>query len=348
MAGARDKGGQISGQPASLDEIEAAQTRARVAWLYFIGGLTQQDIADQLGLTRLRINKILGQVRTDGSVVIDIRLPMADCVELEQRLAARYHLAGVSVVPSLPDPAEQQRVIGEAAGAILDRHLTNGMGIGVGWGKTLAAGLKSVAPRALPDSWVTSIMGGVTRGSGASTFEVATGYARAISADCYYIAAPIYMPTPESRTILLSHHGIGETLRRARSVDAALVSCGDMSERSLLVRTQSVTESLDSLIAAGAVGDLLGMFLDAQGRPVDHPLNARVLSLSPQELTSVAFSLLASGGLHKVPIIRAILRGGYVKRLVTDETCAAALLEPEDAGAVPAGSDSSALDPSGP
>lgn len=327
MTDTRERSGQPSRYPASLDDIEAAQIRARVAWLYFIGGLTQQDIADQLGLTRLRINKILGQLRTDGSVRIDIRLPMADCVELEQGLRERYGLLGVSVVPSLPDDADQQRVIGEAAGAILDRHLTDGMGIGVGWGKTLAAGLKRISVRPLPNAWVTSIMGGVTRGSGASTFEVATGYARAISADCYYIAAPIYMPTPESRSILLSHHGIGETLRRARLVDAALVSCGDMTDRSLLVQTQTVTENRDSLIAAGAVGDLLGVFLDAEGRPLDHPLNERVLSLSPHELKRVKFSLLASGGLHKQPIIRAILRGGYVKHLVTDEKCAAALLE---------------------
>ncbi|MBS7543255.1 sugar-binding transcriptional regulator [Ancylobacter oerskovii] len=320
--GGRERGRQMAGQ-----EIEAAQIRARVAWLYFIGGLTQQDIADQLGLTRLRINKILGQVRSDGSVFIDIRLPMAECVEAEQRLKARYGLEAATVVPSLPDEAEQQRVIGEAAGAELDGLLENGMGLGVGWGKTLAAGLKRVTVRPMPQSWVTSVMGGLTRGSGASTFEVATGYARSISAECYYLAAPLYFPTPESRTMLLSHHGIRETMRRARTVDVALLSCGDMTNRSLLVQTQTVSENLPSLAAAGAVGDLLGVFLDGQGRPVHHPLNERVLSLAPHELSPVRHSILASGGLYKVPIVRAILRAGYVKRLVTDERCAGALLE---------------------
>ena len=314
---------KLTGSP----EIEAAQIRARVAWLYFIGGLTQQDIADQLGLTRLRINKILGQVRSDGSVFIDIRLPMADCVEAEQKLKERYGLEDATVVPSLPDEAEQQRVIGEAAGAALDGLLRDGMGLGVGWGKTLAAGLKRVTARPLPQSWVTSVMGGLTRGSGSSTFEVATGYARAISAECYYLAAPLYFPTPESRTVLLSHHGIREAMHRARTVDVALLSCGDMTTRSLLVQTQTVAENLDGLRAAGAVGDLLGMFLDAEGRPVDHPLNERVLSLSPGELSPVRHSILASGGLYKVPIVRAILRAGYVKRLVTDERCASALME---------------------
>src|SRR3954449_357717 len=91
----------------SSQDLEAQQVRARVAWLYFIGGLTQQDIADQLGLTRLRVNKILGQVRTDGSVVVDIRLPLANCVELEQRLTGKFGLRQVCVVPTLEDAAEQ-------------------------------------------------------------------------------------------------------------------------------------------------------------------------------------------------------------------------------------------------
>ncbi|MCO5734250.1 sugar-binding transcriptional regulator [Rhizobium sp. SSA_523] len=312
---------------ATVEDMDAQQVRARVAWLYFIGGLTQQEIADQLGLTRLRVNKTLGQLRTDGSVVVDIRLPMAGCIALEHKVKERFGLEEVTVIPTLPDDAENQRAVGDAAGGVLDRLLEDGMGLGVGWGKTLTAGLKRLTPRALPASWVTSIMGGLTRGSGSSTFEVATGYARAISAECWYLTAPLYFPSAESREALLSHYGIRETMRRARSVDVALVSCGDMTARSLLVQTPTVSENLDALLAAGAVGDLLGVFLDGQGQPVDHPLNERVLSVAPEQLRSVRHSVLASGGWYKVAIIRAILRGGYVKRLVTDEQCAAALLD---------------------
>lgn len=310
----------------AADDFNAQQTRARVAWLYFIGGMTQQEIADQLGLTRLRVNKILGQIRTDGSVVVDIRLPMADCIDLEHKLKERFGLEGACVTPTLPDDAENQRVIGEAAGALLDGMLQDGMGLGVGWGKTLSAGLKRLTPRALPESWVTSIMGGLTRGSGSSTFEVATGYARAMSAECWYLTAPLYFPTAESREALLSHHGIRETMRRATSVDIALVSCGDMTPRSLLVQTPTVSENITSLLDAGAIGDLLGVFLDEDGNPIDHPLAERVLSLSLKDLKAVRHSILASGGLYKFKIIRAILRAGYVKQLVTDQASAEALL----------------------
>lgn len=78
---------------------------------------------------------------------------------------------------------------------------------------------------------------------------------------------------------------------------------------------------------AGAVGDLLGTFLDEYGRPVDHPLNQRVIALSLPDLKAYRISTLASGGIPKLPIVRAILNARYVNRLVTDEAVAEALLQ---------------------
>src|SRR3954462_167779 len=85
-------------------DASEAHVQARVAWYYYVGGMTQQDIADRLGLTRLRVNRIVGQARADGTVRIDIRMPLASCVALEERLRARYDLKHVTVVPSVPNP----------------------------------------------------------------------------------------------------------------------------------------------------------------------------------------------------------------------------------------------------
>ncbi|OJY05101.1 MAG: DNA-binding transcriptional regulator [Rhizobiales bacterium 63-22] len=312
--------------PEALQDDTSDHIRARVAWYYFAAGLTQQEIAGRLGITRLRVNKIVGQLRTDGSVKIDIRIPLARCVELEERLKARYGLTDARVVPFVSDGTVLQRVIGEAAGTMIDPLIEDGMGLGVGWGRTLSFALKNIAARRHARSWVVTLMGGLTRGSGTNTFEVSTGFAKALGSECYYLAAPIYFPTAESRAALTSHYGISEALRHARNADIAFVSCGDLSDRSLLVGTQTVSENLESLKAAGAVGDLLGVFLDASGQPVDHLLNQRTMAISPMELKAIPDSILASGGLHKAPIIKAILSCGHVRRIVTDEECAAAIL----------------------
>ena len=303
------------------------QLVARAAWYYHLGNQTQQEIAERLGLTRLRVNRMLAQARADGLVQIEIRMPLAACVALEERLKARFALDEVAVVPSVPDPDTLQRVIGEAASAMLGPLLRDGIGIGIGWGRTLSAAVRRLGPRRLPASWVVSLMGGLTRGSGINTFEVATKMSRAIGAECYYVAAPIYCPSVENRSVLLTHYGLAEVMRRAREGEVALISAGDLSARSLLASTHIVSENLDALRAAGAVGDLLGTYLDEYGRPVEHSLNQRVMALGLHELKSYPVSILASGGLPKLPVIRSILNARYVKRLVTDEAVAEALLQ---------------------
>lgn len=311
---------------ADRDIQETDAMRARVAWYYFIGGLTQQDIAKKFAITRTRVNRIVGQLRSDGSVRTEIKLPLIGCIELENELEKRFGLQSARVVPYLEDEREQQRVIGESAGELLDSLLEDGDGLGVGWGRTLAAALPRVSPRFQARGWVATLMGGMTQGLGTTTFELATAFAKVLGAECYYLAVPIYLPTADSRLLLEGHYGIAEVLDRIRHMDVAFVSCGDLSQRSQLVGTRIVSEHLASLKAAGAVGDLLGLFIDENGQPVQHSLNERLMALDLENLSRVPKSILASGGAHKMPIIRAVLRAKYVKHLVTDERCAELLL----------------------
>jgi DNA-binding transcriptional regulator LsrR (DeoR family) len=327
LRGDMDDGETNDRQPAADGpDMAETQVQARVAWYYYVGGMTQQEIANRLGLTRLRVNRIVGQVRSEGLVQIEVKLPLAGCVALEERLRNRYALDDVSVVPSVPDADIQQQMIGEAAGAMLESLLRDGMGLGVGWGRTLRAAARRISARRLNASWVAALMGGLTRGSGTTTFEVATEFARMLGAECYYVPAPIYCPSVESRSTLLTHYGLAEVMRRAREGDVALVSAGDLSPRSLLASTSIVSERLPELRAAGAVGDLLGSYMDEDGRIIDHPLNKRVMALSLEELREYPNSILASGGEHKLPVIRAVLNARYVRRLVTDEAVARALV----------------------
>jgi DNA-binding transcriptional regulator LsrR (DeoR family) len=302
------------------------QLRARIAWYYYVAGLTQQEISDRLGIARARVNKIAGQLRADGSVVVDIRLPLVACVELEEQLKQIYGLKRVVVVPSVADDEQQRRMIGDAAGIMLDGLIADGQCISVGWGRTLSASIKRLHSRQLKDSSVVSLMGGLTRGSETNTFEVSTELAKTLGADCYYVTAPIYCPSIESREILLTHSGVNEVMERARNSDLAIVSCGDLSHKTALTAMSSVGERLPDLKKSGAVGEILGTFLDAQGRPVDHILNQRVIAMPPADLKIIPNSILISGGLYKADIIEAILSAAYVNCLVTDEDVARRLV----------------------
>lgn len=306
--------------------LGSEQLRARIAWYYYVAGLTQQEISDRLGIARARVNKIAGQLRADGSVVVDIRLPLVSCVELEEQLKAIYGLKQVAVVPSVADDEQLRRMIGDAGGILLDALIGDGQCISVGWGRTLSASIKRLRSRQLKDSSVVSLMGGLTRGSETNTFEVSTELAKTLGADCYYVTAPIYCPSIESREILLTHSGVNEVMERARKSDLAVLSCGDLSHKTALTAMSSVGERLPDLRKSGAVGEILGTFLDAQGLPVDHILNQRVIAMPPADLKMIPNRILISGGLYKADIIQAILCAGYVNCLVTDEAVAQRLV----------------------
>jgi DNA-binding transcriptional regulator LsrR (DeoR family) len=173
---------------------------------------------------------------------------------------------------------------------------------------------------------VVSLLGGLGRGSEINTYETASRLADVAGAQCYYLAAPTFASSPEVRDLLLEQPGIRETLERGRQADLALVSVGSAAPGSTIRRLGLLTdEDVAGLEAAGAEGDLLGHFLDEAGTILDHPLNRRVVGLSPDDLRRVPLAILASGGPDKVGIVRGTLAGGYVNTIITDEATAETL-----------------------
>lgn len=305
------------------------QLQVRVAWLYHMEDLTQAEIAARLGLTRLRVNRILSECRATGLVRVHLASRLESCVALEAQLVRDFGLADAVIVPTPDDSAKLPGLIGMAAGDHLSRYLarTEVSVFGVGWGATLRETIRHIAQADLPDLWITAMMGGLTQGLELNTFETAGELARRLNAQCTYLAAPIYAGSAQSRDTLVALDVFAEVFARIRAVDLALLSLGDLSPRSLLIRHGLPNDvTVRELKAAGAVGDVLGQFLDATGRPVDHPINERVIGLPSAQLAEVRHVVLAAGGRHKTAVIAAALRGGIPRVLVTDEETAKAAM----------------------
>ncbi len=298
-----------------------------MAWLYFIGGLTQQEIASRLDLTRLRVNRIIGQVQAEGQVQIDVRLPLVDCVALAEGVAERYGLVDVVVVvPDLDDYIEQKRVIGEAAGA-MTAGLIEGrdFGIGIASGRTLSFAVRTIPAKPHPRSWVVGLTGAsrARRAPTRSRSPRASPAASASSATTSPRRSTARRPEPRGAPV---ERRLTDVLARTEIADFAMTSCGSLAQDTTLTHIRVVKDHLDDILRLGAVGELMGCFLDMEGRPIDHFLNEAVIALSPDKLKLKPYSVLVSGGTDKIQIIRAILRGGYVNRLVTNESVARALL----------------------
>lgn len=306
---------------------EDSQTQVRAAWLYYREGLTQAEIAARLKMTRLRVNRLLVEARSSGLVNITINSRLESCVRLEHALVETFGLKEAIVLPA-PDDVEQVAAqIGKAAGEVLSRIVEekpSGI-VGVGWGGTLRETTRHVRAGQYRDLTVSSMMGGLTYGIELNTFEIAGRFAQLWQAECHYLAAPIYAGTPQSRDTILAQDVFEAAFARIRATDVAILSAGDLSERSFLVRYGLPRDvSPAELAEHGAVGDMLGQFIDSRGDPIDHSINRRAIALPLEGLRRIPTVILASGGKNKAAVIAAALRARLASVLITDEDAAAA------------------------
>jgi DNA-binding transcriptional regulator LsrR (DeoR family) len=242
-------------------------------------------------------------------VQIRVTTRMSRCIELERMLEQRWSLTRAIVVPEPQDEAQLRAIIGAEVGAYMSTAVTSNMTVGLGWGKTLTNGVPAIVPRTADGIRVLSMLGGLTRVSEVNPSEFAWRVADRLSAECYMLAGPVYAPDRQTRDALMGHPGIAEVFARARSLDMAILSVGDLTPHSVFSEYGLLTrEEIASLEAAGAVGDVLCHFIDAEGNLVDHPVNQRVLAVNPLDLRGIRNIVLASGGWHKLTTIRGALK----------------------------------------
>ena len=69
----------------------------RAAWLYHVAGNTQEQTADLLGISRVKVNRLLAEARESGIVKISIEHRFARMAEVEENIRRHYNLRSVAL-----------------------------------------------------------------------------------------------------------------------------------------------------------------------------------------------------------------------------------------------------------
>ena len=108
----------------------------------------------------------------------------------------------------------------------------------------------------------------------------------------------------------------------------ALMGIGGVDDDCTMVRSGCLSnEEVAWLRRQGAVGDVLGHYVDLWGKPVASPHQDRLVALSVDDLRRVGTVVAVVSELEKPAAILGILRAGVVDVLVVDEGNARAVLD---------------------
>jgi DNA-binding transcriptional regulator LsrR (DeoR family) len=304
-----------------------ARNRMRIAWMYYVEGLTQNEIADRLGIGRVTVVRNINEAIKQREVKIWIEGEVSECFELEAQLKEAFGFKEAVVVPEPVLPENVTKSIGVAAGMYVSDALADDMTVGVGWGATLYESLATLAPRELENVQVISLLGGIVQARKFNPAEFAWQFARIMGADCYLFQAPAVVDSPETREALIERCGLRDIFRRAERLDLALLSVGTLAPSATAFRFNLISdEERAALLKMGAVGDLLFNFYDRDGKLIDHPVNQRIMSLPIAQLRSVPTRVIASGGNDKVECLLGAIRLIDCNVLITNEATARELL----------------------
>lgn len=303
---------------------------AEVCWHYYVNEMTQAEVARVMDVTRLRVNQAIQRARASGMVKVQIESPFVIRIEQQDALQRALGVSRAIIAPSDPANYDYHRPVGAALAALLTERLrvAGWRSIGVSWGLTLDAGIRRLPTQSHPDLEVVSILGGTAQGSTFNSFSIASGFAQSLGARYSILTAPIYLSEGIDRELFLSQYSLSEHFAKFPALDAVLLTCSNVSAKSFLVAHGLPRElTTDALIARGAIGDVLGQFLDENGQSVVPQVDDRTIGMPLDLVHKVPEKIMAAAGPHKVGIIRAACRRGLVDTLVTDDVTARMLLD---------------------
>ena len=297
-----------------MDYEESLMIKA--AWYYYFEDMTQQQVAGLMGITRMRVMKLLEKARQTGIIQFRLRKDGEKRMLLERRLMSAFHLKDAFVVPAPIDPSAVNAGVAEAASLYISERMRDDSLINIGYGDTPNRILNNLATIAEQPLTCVSLTGGVS-------YYLPDTRSNVFNAKLHLIPAPLLTSSPEMAEALRHESSVMELSRMTALAQMTVVGIGAMHESATIFKSGVLnTNDFLYLRMQGAVGDLLSHFFDKEGRVLQTPIEERLISTPLETLKTLHNVIGVAAGDSKVDAIRAALRGQYLDVLITDDRTA--------------------------
>lgn len=295
-----------------------------VANLYYRSKLSQQNIAQKLNISRPWVSKLLSRAEELGIVKIEINSPTFGNTQLEEKLKAKYGTPYVGVINTYDHSKDY--VVTAATNYFVSQIKPDDV-IGIGWGDAVSRFIHQLLPLYLPNTQVVPMAGSF--GTSAETLPnyVAMQLAGKLGGTSIPLHVPAFCSTTEEYDALIGNEQTQNILSIANHADIAITGIGSFTSSFLFRHKILSEEEEETLIKAGAIGDIVLHFINRYGKQVDCDICKRIIHADLFEVRKHARTVIGiAEGTNKIEVIKAALYNQLVDAFFTDEATAAALL----------------------
>lgn len=304
-------------------------TIVQVAQMYYEGNLSQQQIADELGVSRSLIALYLKRARDQGIVRIEIKDPQDNCEDLALLLQGQANLNRVVVVPSTHNSsALTRRSIAGALARHLENTLQDGDVVGIGFGRTMAEVAELLAPSKSIKADFLPLVGESSSGLIGTYSQInlhVLKIASSFNAVPHFLHAPLMVHSHTLRNMLLEDKVICSVTQYWDTLTHACIGIGTLPP----VTGEIIyigEEYLGEFEKAGGVGDVCSRYFTRDGQFIDSPIYNQIVGIHPEQLRKAKHVLAVASAPEKALATASLLRSGLVTDLFVDEDLARATL----------------------
>ena len=261
------------------DDIRLDQ-KVRAAWMYYIAGLNQSEIASQLGTSRPVVQRLIAAAKDEGIVSIGLHHPVANCLDYAQLLKEKYQLTDCNIMPVYSIESTLDSVT-FGCYQLMARYLQGDKPtiVGIGSGLTLKKTIKRIDFDSQNTRCVALISAMNEHGQCNYYDDVPLLLARKIQGKYYQWPAPRYAQSREEYQMWSTNRLFRNVSTVARDSDVIFVGIGALGRQSPIFKDGFIDEQqLEELTARGGVGEILGRFIDAEGNVVESQINQMITS----------------------------------------------------------------------
>jgi deoxyribonucleoside regulator len=301
----------------------------QIAHLYYNEGMTQEKIAEQLGMNRIKIHRYLEAAKEEGIVQILVVNPLSQVGDLESFIKKKYKLEEIVVVPALTNNEYFiRKSLARSASKYLSENIQDGDCIGIGWGKTIYETLKYFQPSRKISATVVPLIGGIGQYAGDfQVNEMARQFSEKIKGEFIPLYAPALVDSESIVIALFSDKNFEKVSKLWERLDIVVVGIGGSIAKDTYLPDTSLSDNdLKILINKGLVGDILFNHFDKNGKICNESLTKKRVGISFKQLKKAKKIIAIAGSLRKKEAILASLKSGYVDVLITDQIVAKELV----------------------
>ena len=306
--------------PKALDEIFISK---KCAWLYYVGRLNQNQIAKKVGLSKMRVHRLIAFAEKNGFVKTFVEGGFDETSKYENILKEKYHLKISEVIP-IEDLNNDPSEMIAAAGArfIMNQINENNVSeFGIGTGNTLN-NIAKWLPKIDKEIDFITVNGSLTSHNSIQTETGINQISHKTNGECYNVGIPLMVESVEQKKILEKIKFIKEIMNRANNTKVKILGVGGLFETSQIVRSKIFSkESIEKIKQAGAVGEVAGNFFDKNGKFISIKETQKITSADIDSFKK-STTVLVAGGRYKISQIKSVLKSGLFTGLITDEETA--------------------------